>query len=48
MCSVNSEIFVSVLFSRNFEAAKFHENRTLTKMRNHLLMYVNHASVANF
>ena len=33
--TVNSEIFVRVLFSRNFVSAKFRENKTLTKWWNH-------------
>ena len=31
MCTVNSEIFVRTLFSRNFAYAKFRENETLAK-----------------
>ena len=30
-CTVNSEIFVRVLFSRNFAYAKFREHKTLPK-----------------
>ena len=30
--TLNLEIFASVLFSRNFTCAKFHENKTLSKM----------------
>ena len=33
--TVNSEIFASVLFSRNFAYAKFRENKALLKWRNH-------------
>ena len=32
---VKSEIFASVLFSRNFTYAKFRESKTLWKWRNH-------------
>ena len=31
LCTVNWEIFVCVLFSRNFSGAKYHGNRTLVK-----------------
>ena len=31
LCTVNSEIFARVLFSRNFACAKFPENKTLAK-----------------
>ena len=37
--TVNSEIFTRVLFSRNFEYAKFRENKILTKWRNHSFVY---------
>ena len=38
--TVNSEIFARVLFSRNFAyAAKFRENKTLAKWRNHSVIY---------
>ena len=37
--TVNSEIFLRVLFSRNFIYAKFRENKTLTNWRNHSLVY---------
>ena len=30
ICTVNSEIFARVLFSRNFAYAKFRENKILT------------------
>ena len=33
--TVNSEIFARILFSRNFAYAKFRENKTLVKWRNH-------------
>ena len=32
--TVNSEIFVRVLFLRNFAGAKFHENKTFAKWQN--------------
>ena len=31
VCTVNSEIFARVIFSRNFAYAKFRENKTLAK-----------------
>ena len=37
--TVNSEIFAMVLFSRNFAAAKFRENKSLAKWRNHCTVY---------
>ena len=37
--SVKSEIFARVLFSRNFAYAKFRENKTLVKCRNHSVDY---------
>ena len=35
----NSEFFASVLISRNFAHAKFRENKTLAKWRNHSVVY---------
>ena len=46
--TVNSEIFVRGLFSRNFASAKFRDNKTLAKSLCRLLIEVNHALVANF
>ena len=48
--TVNLEIFARDLFSQNFADAKFRENNTLGKWRNHcrILMDVTHALVANF
>ena len=46
--TVNSEIFATVLFLRNFADADFRENKTLAKTPCPLLMFVNHAKVANF
>ena len=45
--TVNSEIFVRVLFSRNFACAKIRENEILAKCRNdcRILMQVKHALV---
>ena len=37
--TVNSEIFARTLFSRNFAYAKFRENITLAKWRNHSVVY---------
>ena len=37
--TVNSEIITRVLFPRNFAYAKFHENKTLAKWRDHSLVY---------
>ena len=37
--TVNSEIFARTLFSRNFAYAKFRENKTLAKWRNHSVVY---------
>ena len=37
--TVNSEIFMRVLFSQNFAYAKFRENRILVKWRNHSVVY---------
>ena len=37
--TVNSEIFVRVLFSQNFAYAKFRENDILAKWGNHSLVY---------
>ena len=38
-CTVNSEIFARVSFSRNFANAKFRENKILAKWRNHSVDY---------
>ena len=46
--TVNSEIFARVLFSQNIAYAKFRENKILAKSLCRLLIYVNHALVANF
>ena len=45
---VNSENFARVLFSRNFAHAKLRESKFLAKSLCLLLMWVNHALVANF
>ena len=37
--TVNSEIFMRVLFSRNFAYAKFRENNILAKCQNHSVVY---------
>ena len=37
--TVNSEIFVLTLFSRNFAYAKFGENKTLAKWQNHCMSF---------
>ena len=34
-CTVNSEIFTRILFSRNFAYAKFRENKALAKWQNY-------------
>ena len=39
ICTVNSEIFARVLFSRNFAFAKFREIQILAKRRNHFVIY---------
>ena len=36
---ISSEIFVIVLFSRNFTYAKFRENKILAKWQNHSVDY---------
>ena len=36
---VNLEIFVRVLFSRNFAYLKFHKNKTLTKLQIYSIGY---------
>ena len=49
--TVNSEIFARDLFLQNSAHAEFRGNKNLEKLREtlcHLLMYVNHAYVANF
>ena len=46
--TVNSEIFARVLFSQNIAYAKIRENKILAKSLCRLLIYVNHALVANF
>ena len=46
--TVNSEIFARVLFLQNIAYAKFRENKILAKSLCRLLIYVNHALVANF
>ena len=37
--TANSEIFVRILFSRNFADGKFFGNNTLAKCRNHSVVY---------
>ena len=37
--TVNSEIFVRVLYSRNFAYAKFRENKIVAEWRNHSVVY---------
>ena len=37
--TANSELFVSILFSRNFANAKFFRNETLPKWRSHYAIY---------
>ena len=37
--NVNSEIFLEGLFSQNFADAKFRENETLVKWKNHSAIY---------
>ena len=39
-CTVDSEIFVRVLFLHNFVYAKFHENKTLAKLQKHPVIYL--------
>ena len=38
-CTVNSEIFMRVLFSQNFAYGKFRENKILLILRNHSAIY---------
>ena len=39
LCTINSKIFARVWFSRNFADAKFRENKTIAKWRNHSFVY---------